>query len=274
MRRTVSLVGLGLLVAMAIPAAVVAKSPVSTSASSGCRVEVRTAKVRLGWMPASADFDSLQAAIDAAPSGATLQVSGTCVGTSTVNKDLSIRGRATSKQPNPTLDAAKCGTVLTVEGASLSITGIRVMGGADSSLLGCGTGYGGGIVNDHGTVRIEDTRITGNKSSGSGGGILNDGGSVTLVDSSVTGNTAFTAGGGILSGGGSLTLIRTTVASNSALMGGGIFSDGSTVTLTDSNVSSNQAVQNGGGILAANGSLTLSNSAVSGNTPDNCAPAC
>src|SRR5438105_1585321 len=54
---------------------------------------------------------NLQAKIDSAAAGSTLLVKGTCVGTFTVNKNLTLKGN-----PSSTLDGNKAGTTLTVSG--------------------------------------------------------------------------------------------------------------------------------------------------------------
>ena len=51
-----------------------------------------------------------------------------------------------------------------------------------------GGGEGGGIFNDGGTVRLNDSTVTGNTADGDGGGIYNQTGTVTLKDSTISGN--------------------------------------------------------------------------------------
>ena len=46
-------------------------------------------------------FRSLQAAVQAAPSGAELRVKGTCVGNTTITKDLVIRGKSNPDSVSP-----------------------------------------------------------------------------------------------------------------------------------------------------------------------------
>ncbi|HZR42886.1 MAG TPA: choice-of-anchor Q domain-containing protein, partial [Ktedonobacteraceae bacterium] len=145
-----------------------------------------------------------------------------------------------------------------------------------------GTGIGGGISNDKGTVTLIKSQITDNtvKSSGQlagGGALVNTGGKVTITSSTISGNTITggtigTAGGGIYSSQGTLSLAGSTVANNSvsnstaAGLGAGILGDGSTITLTNSRVTGNKVtargIVSGGGIEIDNGSLKLISSIV------------
>ena len=208
----------------------------------------------------------LQQAIDAAAPGTTLQVMGHCASNVSISKDLVLRGKATAKLPMPTLDAGGCGTVVTITSAVVSISDLTITNGDDGTLLGCGgNGFGGGIVNNAGTVMLANVSITANHSAGSGGGIFNAGGFVSLSNATVTLNTAFTAGGGILTSGGTLTIEHSTISGNGALMGGGIYSDGSTVSLTSSAVSDNTVIDIGGGIVDVAGDLMLLDTMITGN---------
>src|SRR5919197_119351 len=80
-----------------------------------------------------ATSSSLQAAIDAASAGDTLDVKGTCVGTLTVSKNLTIKGVS----PTSILDGNGAGSTLTVN-ASVSVT-VKLkdpgkVGGSDAGL--------------------------------------------------------------------------------------------------------------------------------------------
>jgi nitrous oxidase accessory protein NosD len=63
-------------------------------------------------------YSSLQAAIDGASAGNTLEINGTCVGTSTVTKNLRIKGGSPKVS---ILDAGGAGSTLTVN-PSVSVT--------------------------------------------------------------------------------------------------------------------------------------------------------
>ena len=216
-----------------------------------------------------ASYTSLQAAQNAASPGDTLSATGTCTGTTEITKNLTITGGAT-------LDGDQAGSVLTIEGVTVTITGGITITGGNAS-------FGGGIYNDGGSVTLTGgSTINGNTASESGGGIFNTG-SVTLNDGShISGNTA-ADGGGIYNDFGTVTLNGgSTINGNTASEdGGGIFNNFGTVTLTGgSHITGNTASLNtavlgpdGGGIFNFLGTVTLTGgSHITGNKPDNCAP--
>jgi PA domain len=75
---------------------------------------------------------SLQAAVDAAEAGDTLEVKGTCVGNTTVGKDLGIKGVTNKTFPGPpTLGGGGTGTVLQIaNGTTTTIDGLTISDGA------------------------------------------------------------------------------------------------------------------------------------------------
>jgi hypothetical protein len=164
-------------------------------------------------------------------------------------------------------------------GKSASISGLTVTNGSVAS------GNGGGILNDHATLTILNSTVSGNYVYSAGGGIYNDasnGGSATLtvVNSTVDGNGAGHddipfgggEGGGIYNDSGTVMITNSVVSNNYAGVdgknfpvgtGGGISNYG-TLTITDSAITSNQVYLTGGGIQNG-GTLTITNSTVSGN---------
>ncbi len=253
---------------------------------------------------ANTSFRSLQAAVQAAPSGAELRIKGTCVGTTTIVKDLAIHGKSNGRFGRATLDGAGAGRVLTIQGGvtvtldGLLVTngsapfggGIATVEGGDNPGLNVvtvidsvirdnsATDYGGGIANDHGIVTLIDTAIRRN-SAGIGGGIHNsrDQGDLSVNGtSSVSGNLASGNGGGIYSDThGNVDLHdESSVHHNSAgTNGGGIYVSDSVVRLNDgSSVHSNTAGGSGGGVFIAAMFAVfdlLDDSSVSGNSPNN-----
>ena len=150
---------------------------------------------------------------------------------------------------------------------------------------GHGKGTGGGIDN-HGTLTISNSTITGNNSGtlftlSRGGGIGNSG-TLTVVNSTISGNVAGTEGGGIYNAG-TLTVSKSTISGNTAggfecqndAFGGGIYIYTSgTTTVSNSTLSGNSAVVlpgclsfvgEGGGVYTQFGTLAVNNSTVSGN---------
>src|SRR4249919_3103303 len=123
---------------------------------------------------------NLQAAINAAPKGAILDISGTCRGTFTVGKKLVLRGVA-----GAVLDAQGAGTTLTVSAGTVRVTKLTVTGGE-------GEDGGGGIQNE-GTLTLVRVTVQAND-NGDAGGILNDG-TLLMQRSLVTHNFGGAAGG-------------------------------------------------------------------------------
>jgi CSLREA domain-containing protein len=153
---------------------------------------------------------------------------------------------------------------------------------------------GGGIFNDSGSVRISNSRVSGNQAAQSGGisnsgeltisasmiggkgagnsatetdggGISNYGnGTLIIQDQSfVCANTAETNGGGILNYHGTITISKSWIgdadAGNEAASGGGIDNEYGILDIKNSVVSANVARSFGGGI-SNSGTLTISNS--------------
>jgi hypothetical protein len=225
---------------------------------------------------AGGTYSSLQDAVDAAPEGDRLWVTGTCIGTTTIARSLRIVGLG-----GATLDGAASGSVITTgDGVSLTLRdltvtngrwgfggGVRVGGSGRLILRGTTevTGnvgqYGGGIWALHGVVRLNASSSVSQNTgpadgSGQGAGILAQkvvvGGSASVSD-----NAVFGTGGGIRA---SVVTLNddATVSGNTSVYppivdprseGGGIW--GNRVTLNDSSsVVDNSSEQNGGGIFA------------------------
>jgi CSLREA domain-containing protein len=106
---------------------------------------------------------------------------------------------------------------------------------------------GGGVYNDHGTLRIERCRINLNAATNAAG-LWSVGGSTTVVESTIDHNEATGVGGGILNSGtlgnAALTLTNVTLENNSASGGGAAIynagpSGAATVTLQNVTISNN-----------------------------------
>lgn len=208
----------------------------------------------------------LQAAIDAAPSGATLVIRGTCVGNFIIDKDLTLEGRG----HHPRLTAHGSGTVLTIPaanratGATVRICHLEISGGNPDG------------IENWGRVTLERSTVRGN----AGFGITNNGDfggtTVDLLHSIVRGNT----GGGIWSLLGHIALDHSTVSGNSGVgavgvdglfelshsivrgNGSGILASGQAVFALDQSTVRDNA---GRGVTISNGSVDLVDSTVSQN---------
>jgi hypothetical protein len=210
-------------------------------------------------------FSSLQQAVDAAKAGDTLEVKGTCVGSTTVDRDITLSGVTNNAFPGPpTLDGNAQGRVLSINSGTTTIRNLTITNGRT-------TGLGGGIYVATAAVLI-DVLVTGNSAGATqiGGGIEADLGSkLTLVDSTVSGNTAGSSGG-IDMFRATATLINSSVTANHATRApssepdgcgfgdplvvyscaGGIWNYQGTLALVDSTVSGNTAAYRGGGIAS------------------------
>jgi len=135
---------------------------------------------------------------------------------------------------------------------------------------------GGGILNDGGTVTVNDSTIYDNQTlpglSQNGGGICNLGGTFNLNDSNVLGNLAYENGGGIYNSGGVLKITGSLISDNQAvgLDGAGIYNaavGGTSAWLfSGTSVIDNVAGTDGGGVYNGNFLEVLPVSTVAGNT--------
>jgi hypothetical protein len=234
---------------------------------------------------------ALVAAINAANSagGGTLNLAPHCHyalttpdngenGLPVVTTRITVNGR------DATIDGTGSVRVFEVDGpgGNLSLHDLTVTRGSAQD-------FGGGILNNGGTVAVDDSHVNGNAAVVAGGGIANatfDPSSVatlTLHNSSVSGNQQTLdeadgggGGGGIINVTGTLSLDHSQVNGNTAQggVGGGIasgdyFGTGgdSVLTVDDSQVNGNVApAAGGGGIQNLLGSATVDHSQVNGNT--------
>jgi predicted outer membrane repeat protein len=175
-----------------------------------------------------AHYASLQAAVGAATAGDRLKVAGVCVGSTIVDRRLTIRGTE-SGSDQAVLDGDRAGRVLEIaSGVNVRLEGLVIRGGK--------------LVQE------------------SGGGILNHG-KLTLTDVTLSTNRAF-SGGGIYSTGELVLDGATTVKRNRAVGpdgdGGGIYVDGGRLTMTGSSaVHHNTSGRGGGGDYGIVAGMTL-----------------
>jgi hypothetical protein len=253
--RRIRLSGLRLAVLAALATAALVVAIGSASAATGGCLVVNLSGVGGSW-------STLQAAQNAASAGDTLGVKGTCVGSTTISKNLTITGASTLGRA--TLDGNNAGSVLTVNSGVVTLNGLTITNGNG--------GAGGGIFNNGGALIVNNSSVNGNAGANTGG-IFNLG-TLTLNNSNVNGNTGLYTGG-IVNPNGTLTLNNSTVTGNTSTEtfdngdAGGI-NNGGTLTVKNSVVEGNTARGRGGaGGILTYGMLTVEDSSVKGNAGGN-----
>ncbi len=242
----------------------------------------QTLKVDVATVPQS-NPTALQAAVQQAPSGSTLYLSGDYslgyqIGVDNKNyksgivveKKLTLNGGATLK---PALDAPGDVVDVTPKGDLTLDGGITITGGHQNE--------GGGIYNN-GVVDIKNAFITDNIADVVGGGIYNgedatltmEGGSITHNGYSDNKRPNTQLGGGIYNFGGTVTLIGGKITENRASNnGGGIFNspgwtyqhmdhDGILTVGGNATITDNVAYNKGGGIYTGRGNGSAGGHAV------------
>jgi CSLREA domain-containing protein len=163
-------------------------------------------------------------------------------------------------------------TGASVDGALVNAGTVTVENSAiDGNSASAGFNFSGGISNGSGTLTIQNSTVTNNRSLdslfngfGFGGGITNNGGTTNLANSVVTGNSARFGGG--IENRGTLTVESSTISGNSTSNdSGGIRNEG-TGTIKRSTISGNSAGVDFGGGITNGGTLTVENSTISGNS--------
>ncbi len=195
-------------------------------------------------------YGSIQAAIDAAPSGGTVTV---CDGTFVERLRVSgkrVTVRSQSGAATTILDANYGGSAVSVtSGGDLTLEGFTVKNGRSSA-------DGGGVYCSGAKVTLKRSRITGNKAV-NGGGLSASGCTVSLVDDDLYGNTASVRGGGASFKSGSTgTLSLSAFSDNTAgTQGGGVYVQGSGITLDGNELVANDAQYGGGAYIDGDGAI-------------------
>ncbi|MEI7727135.1 MAG: choice-of-anchor Q domain-containing protein [Bacteroidota bacterium] len=122
----------------------------------------------------------------------------------------------------------------------------------------------GGAIENYGTLKVQNSTLSGNSVGAGSGGALDNSGDLTVQNSILSGNTAQVWGGAIYNTG-TLTMLNSTLSENTADRGGGIFIQNSSPTLTNLTINNNSAVNFGGGLYIY-GSPTLTNLTIIGNS--------
>jgi hypothetical protein len=231
---------------------------------------------------------NLQNKINAAPSGSTILIKGTCRGNfAFLGKTLTLEGN-----PTATLDGMETGiTLFDPSSSSFALHLIKL------TITGGGSAFNGAGVFSHPPTTLNKVTVTGNEASGpsvaTGGGVF-AAGNLSVVSSTITNNRATVSGtnsgstvsatGGGLEVGGNLTLTNSVVSGNVVsarnslsgtplALGGGI-AVGGKLTLSHTRLSGNRVGASGDGgnaqgaavYAAGSTSASLTNAVVSGNT--------
>lgn len=197
--------------------------------------------------PVGCRHSSIQAALNAAPAGATVRV-----GAGTYYEAVTVSNGKTLLSVNGALNTVINATGKARRGVILSpgvLDGFTVTGGA-----------GGVGVTLSGTVR--NNRIISNTTAMGGGGIIVDDYSSALIEKNTINNNRATYGGGIAHGHySSVSIINNTIAWNTALeCGGGIhFPSYANETIRSNKIIRNSAKNGGGLCINAYSALLLTN---------------
>jgi len=206
----------------------------------------------------AADFDNIQAAVNAASDGDEIVVeAGTYTGTG--DQVVDMLGKAITLRSSQGADV----TIIDGEGER---RGIACFSGETSKtvikdlVITGGSGFdGGGIWCINNSPTITNCTISGNTASRNGGGICcffnSNSSNPTISGCTITGNTADYGGGGIsCSNSSNPTISGCTIEGNTASSGGGIYCyNGSSPTISDSQICGNAPNQFWGSYTDAGG---------------------
>jgi len=219
-------------------------------------------------------YTAIQAALDAANSGDTIEVAdGTYNESITFPSSKLIILQSVNGAPSTVIIGDDgSGTVIcqtdTLEGTTLE--GFAITHNSGESGRGISVRVSGNLAINNCTIYNNKNNI--NPISSYGGGIGNSG-TLTITGSTIDSNLAGNGGGIINYSSGTLTITGSTIKNNSAnLIGGGIWNSG-TLTITESIISDNKSSVTlpgyfGGGIHNEEGLLTITGSTIKNNSSD------
>ncbi len=230
--------------------------------------------------PPTCDYATVQAAVDAASPGDVIKVAtGVYTGINNyggtnqvvyISKTLAIRGGYTTTDwiiSNPvsyptTLDAQNGGRVIFIRDATVTIEGLRLMGG---SALDYFADYGGGIFAYNSALTLQDNVILSNTAAYYGGGVYAGDSTVTLTGNTVTSNTSicYSCGGGVSLYSSIATLTGNTFSGNH---GSGVYVRSGNVTLDENTFTANTAGFGGALLMEYGGIITLTHNTFVANT--------
>ena len=207
-------------------------------------------------------FTSIQAAIDAAAGGDTVQVADGVYVELVDFKGKAVTVRSVNGPARTTIDGNGLGSVVTFaagEGGGSVLDGFTVRNGRSAS--------GAGIRCAGASPAIRHCRIRGNSATATGGGISCASSSPVIENCTVSGNYSAQYGGGIHCKASAPAITNCTVSGNFAgIEGGGIYCDGSSTDIAYCTIAGNSANTNGGGLYTASGAPSVMSSILWGNT--------
>lgn len=217
-------------------------------------------------------YTTIQAAINAAASGATITV---CAGTykerlTVPGKNLTLKG--TSGATLTILDANASGTALTLTGgAKVAMSGFTIKGAKasgvkctdstlnlyNSTVTGNSGSSGAGLYALRCTLGITTVAFTSNAASSKGAGLYAESTTGWVKTSTFTSNKASSKGGGAYVLDGNFLVTTSTFTSNAATHGGGLYLSADS-DVTDNTFTTNSVTYHGAGVYgsAADGDFT------------------
>jgi len=216
------------------------------------------------------EYSTIQAGIDAAFSGDTVQVApGTYSENITMKSGVVIQGAGAGDNPSihSIIDGGGSGSVVTAKGvdSAAKLDGFTITNGYYAN--------GGGMNNSNSSPTVSNCTFSGNSASivpsiGEGGGMYNVNSSPTVTNCIFSGNDATGLGGGMHNLMSSPTVTNCTFSENTAHQGGGMYNLQSSPTVTNCTFSGNSsdATAPGGGMRNEDSSPTVTNCSFFNNT--------
>jgi hypothetical protein len=179
--------------------------PVAAQAAAATTLYVSQGGLDSGTCTSASPCATVSYALTKAPSGATIEVSGTIDDHLTISSPVTITTWPGGPAGSPgILDGAGNGTVVGNEAAGVTIEDMTIEGGGNRTISG-------GIGNtSSGSMTLLDSTVTDNNAD-EGAGIANEG-TMTVMDSTISGNSVGPAVDNLSA----LTIIASTIADNSA----------------------------------------------------------
>jgi hypothetical protein len=183
---------------------------------------------------------------------------GRYAGTFHIQAAATLVGAGPGEDPtaNTILDSRGIGSVVTVDGVSASLAGLRITGGRENAAAGQLLGAGSGVAAAGGDVDIDNFSIVDNHAQ-TGAGIVATKW-LRLTHGTVERNIATEAGGGVfMSSPASSSIDDVYIANNDAPLGGGLFVAANKLTVLGCEISENRASNKGGGMYLQIGDLVF-----------------